>query len=270
MLLTRPRAQAAAWVQRLQALGQPAAALPLIEVAPAADSQAVRDAAAQLASSALAMFVSPSAVACWRGALPADWAWPAGVWAGATGPGTVAALQRAGVPDKAIVAPPASSPHFDSEALWACLQPLRPWAGARVQVVRGEGGRDWFAEAVRQAGAEVQFVQAYRRSGPQLRADEAATLAQALALPQAHAWLFSSSEAAGHLPALAPCGRWRRSLALATHPRIAEAAQALGFERVLRISPSPEAVVAALVTAAAAAAGGGLGRAGPKARGERL
>lgn len=252
VLVTRPRDQATGWVRRLQALGQPAAALPLIEVAPAPDSAAVRQAAAALPGCALAMFVSPSAVACWRAALPADFAWPAGVWAGATGPGTVVALRRAGVPHEAIVSPPASSPHFDSEALWAHLQPLRPWAGARVQVVRGEGGRDWFAHTLRQAGADVGFVQAYRRSGPCLQAEEAATLAQALAAPAAHAWLFSSSEAAGHLPGLSPGPGWRDSLALATHPRIAEAAQALGFARVLQVAPSPEAVVAALDAAAGA------------------
>ena len=58
--------------------------------------------------------------------------------------------------------------------------------------------------------------------------------------------MFSSSEAVGHLPALAPGADWSASRALATHPRIAEAAGSLGCGRVDTVSPSPEAVARAL------------------------
>lgn len=246
VLVTRPQPQADEWVLRLGALGLRAAALPLLQTGEAGDPAALQDAAADLPGCALAMFVSPNAVAHWRARLPADWAWPAGVWAGATGPGTQAALRAAGVPEASIVAPPADGGRFDSEALWAELAPRRDWRGARVQIVRGVGGRDWLADTLRAAGAAVRFVEAYRRSAPVPDPAGRAVLAEALAAPAHHAWLFSSSEAVGHLPALAPGADWAAARALATHPRIAEAARALGCGRVDLVSPSPEAVAAAL------------------------
>jgi len=42
LIVTRPAAQAAAWVRELQVLGQPAHALPLIDIGPAADLAPVR------------------------------------------------------------------------------------------------------------------------------------------------------------------------------------------------------------------------------------
>jgi uroporphyrinogen-III synthase len=50
----------------------------------------------------------------------------------------------------------------------------------------------------------------------------------------------------GHLPALAPSADWSAARALATHPRIAEAARRLGLQRVQTVEPTPEAVAAQL------------------------
>jgi uroporphyrinogen-III synthase len=62
------------------------------------------------------------------------------------------------------------------------------------------------------------------------------------ARPQAHVWLFSSAEAVGHLHGQALTGQ----RAIATHPRIAEAARAAGFHPVVLARPDPEAVTQAL------------------------
>lgn len=252
VLVTRVQPQADAWVQALHALGVPAVALPLLQVAPVADSGPVRAAAQGLAGCAAVMFVSPAAVRHWWAAQapahrPAP-AWPAGVLAAAVGPGTVAALRAAGVPAAQIVAPPPEAPSFDSEALWPLLQARRDWAGTRVLVVRGEGGgRDWLADAWRAAGAQVQAVAAYRREAPALAPAQRQALARALATPARHCWLFSSSEALGHLPDVAPGVDWSAAQALATHARIAEAARRLGFGRVGLVAPSPNAVRAWLL-----------------------
>lgn len=246
VLVTRPQPQAGQWVAQLQALGLQAAALPLLAIAGPPDAAHVAQAWATLAGCALVMFVSPSAVVQFFAHAPAARAWPAGVMAGGTGPGTAAALVRAGVPAAQVVAPGADSPRFDSEALWALLQPRQSWAGTQVLVVRGEGGRDWLADTLRQHGAQAHFVEAYRRTAPVLDVGARALVAQVLAQPQAWCWLLSSSEAAGHLPPLLPQADWRGATALATHPRIAEAAQRVGFGRVLTVPPSPEAVAQAL------------------------
>ena len=138
VLITRPRAQADPLVTELRAGGIDAVALPLIDIAPAADPLAVRQAWDRLPACALAMFVSANAVLHFMRLRPAQAAWPAGVLAGSTGPGTSAALREAGVPPSLLVEPAGAV--FDSEALWQRLRD-RDWMGRQVLVVRGEGGR---------------------------------------------------------------------------------------------------------------------------------
>ena len=249
IIVTRPQPQATQWVAQLLALGQPAAALPLLGIGDAPDPAAVAEAWRRLPGCALAMFVSPSAVERFVALRPAGLAWPEGVLAGGTGPGTEAALLAAGVPAAAIVTPPEAAGRFDSEALWSELARRRPWTGAQALIVRGEGGRDWLANTLAQQGARVHFIEAYRRSAPVPDGDGRAVLRDAIAAPVAHAWLFSSSESARHLPALAPGADWSAGWALATHDRIAEAARDLGFGRVERVAPSPAAVAAHITRA---------------------
>lgn len=231
LLITRPEAQALPWVQRLQAQGVPALALPLIAIAPLADRVPLHQAWQRLPGTALLMFVSANAVAQFFAARPAGQPWPSETRAASTGPGTTAALLAAGVPLAQVVAPADDAPRLDSEALWARLA-TESWAGRRVLVVRGEDGRDWLAEQFAAAGADVAFLAAYRRAVPVLSAEEQAHLAAAVASPDTHVWWFTSSEAVHHLQSLAPGLPWAAASAWASHPRIAQAAQAAGFGRV--------------------------------------
>ncbi|KPF55965.1 uroporphyrinogen-III synthase [beta proteobacterium AAP51] len=245
LIVTRPAAQAAGWVQALQALGQPAAALPLIDITGPEDPVPLQAAWAGLGGLALVMFVSANAVQHFFAHAPAGSAWPTGLRAACTGPGTASALRTAGVPASGVVQPAEEAASFDSEALWALLAG-EPWAGRRVLVVRGEQGRNWLADTLRAAGAEVGFVVAYRRHCPVPDAAGQALLAAARADPAAHLWVFSSSEAVGHLRSLAPQADWSQALALASHPRIAQAAQGLGFGQVQLVAvPTPAAVAEA-------------------------
>lgn len=241
--MTRPAAQAAEWVQALRGLGQEAAALPLLEIGPVADPALVRAAWAALGRCSLVMFVSANAVTHFFALAGDDAVWPSGPRAACVGPGTAQALRLAGVPGAQVLQPPADGGAFDSEALWALLA-HEEWSGRRVLVVRGEDGRNWFADTLRERGAEVEFITAYRRLPPQPDAAGQALLLQALAAPAAHLWLFSSSEGVAALGALAPAADWSRSGALATHPRIAQAATRLGFGRVGGCDPTPAAVAA--------------------------
>jgi uroporphyrinogen-III synthase len=264
VIVVRPREQADAWVAALHELGVAARALPLIDILPAPEPALVEAAFARIGRAAadavsradddarpLLVFVSPNAVAGFFAAArggragAASASWPPGARAAATGPGTVAALRAAGVPEEAIVAPPPTAAQFDSEALWQGISTLA-WPGRPVLIVRGNGGRDWLADRLREAGARVEFVQAYARAAPVLDADERALLESALAEPACWTWMFSSSEAIDHLHSLAPAADWRQGRALASHPRIAERARALGFEAVTVVSPTPGAVAAAL------------------------
>jgi uroporphyrinogen-III synthase len=250
LIVTRPLAQALPWVRELQALGQLAQALPLITIAPVADPAPVLAAWQRLPQYSLLMFVSANAVLqffAWR---PAGCAWPAHLRAGATGPGTSAALIDSGVPAACVVQPAADAATLDSEALWAQLQ-HEAWDRRRVLVVRGEDGRDWLADTLRERGAMVDFVAAYQRIPPTLSPAERAQLARALAAPTQHLWLFSSSQAVGHLRNVASGADWRHSTAWASHPRIAQAAHEAGFGSVAVVGPSAAAVVQALTRMAA-------------------
>jgi uroporphyrinogen-III synthase len=254
VLVTRPQPQADEWVQRLRDLGQQAAALPLLAIeALPGDDPALQLAWRQVEGCRLLMFVSPNAVAAFMAGRPPGWVWPQGLLAGATGPGTVAALRAQGVPDASIASPRPDAAQFDAETLWAHRLEREDWAGRRVLIVRASEGRDWLSERLTAQGAQVTPVTAYRRCAPRLGEAERALLRRVVQAPQQHAWLLSSSEALGHLsgclaelaeadwaPALRQVPAW------ATHPRIADNARAAGFAKVHAAQPDPAWLVRAL------------------------
>jgi uroporphyrinogen-III synthase len=260
VIVTRPLAQAVPWVQGLRQRGVDAAALPLLAIEPLDDARPVLAEWAHLARYSLVMFVSANAVERFFAAGVHDW--PAQVLAGATGPGTVAALRAAGVPLSAVVAPDEAAGRFDSEALWQRLAE-QTWAGRQVLLVRGEQGRDWLAETLQRSGAHVTFVAAYRRALPRWSAKEHAVAQAALSDPSAHLWSFSSSEGARHLRALLPAVEFAASAAAASHERIANAVRELGFGRVTLIAPDLPALAALASRAQALPARPKSGEGGP-------
>jgi uroporphyrinogen-III synthase len=262
VIVTRVQPQAQQWVAQLQQLGFDACALPLIEVRAVADVAPLQAAGRALPNYAAVMFVSRAAVdfffkensalALTEKTLDAI---KTRYWA--TGPGTARALLAQGVAAAKLDSPSEQSGQFDSEALWARVQPqIKP--GDRVLIVRGDSegdepkagamrpgvGRDWLADQLTHAGAQVGFVVAYRRGPPVWTAAELA-FARASATDGA-LWLLSSSEAVAHLQDLLPGQGWSSARALATHPRIAEAARHQGFGRVAVVRPTLEDVVASI------------------------
>ncbi len=251
VIVTRPAAQAASWVEALASHGVEAVALPLMRICAPLDGAPVTHAWQQLGANRLVFFVSANAVAHFFAMRPADARWPDGVMAGSTGPGTTAALRTGGLTAAQIVEPAADSAQFDSETLWQQRLRQLDWRGTSVQIVRGDGGREWLADTLREHGANVNFVAAYRRGEPDWSAPAPELLAQALAAPADHLWLFSSSESIEHLtrhlahsgpPLALPAG----ARALATHPRIASTARLAGFSSVQLVRPGLADMVASL------------------------
>ncbi|MDO9405441.1 MAG: uroporphyrinogen-III synthase [Polaromonas sp.] len=246
VIVTRPAQEAARWVEALRNAGLDAVALPLIAIAPMADTGALRNAHAHLHRCTALMFVSAAAVAHFFAAVP-DPRVRVRCWA--TGPGTTHALRAAGVAAEWIDAPADDAGQFDSEALWARVH-AQVHQGGRVLFVRGAdaagkaAGRDWLARQVESAGGEVETVAAYRRLVPHLDAD-----ARQLALDGARGaatWLFSSSEAIGNLRELLPNTGWPAARAVVTHTRIAQTAREAGFGHVHTSSPTLPALVASI------------------------
>lgn len=246
VVLTRPRREAGRWAQALQARGHTVLLLPLIEIGPAPDVEALRRAAAALPAYQAAMFVSGSAV---RGFFREPVPWPRTTRAWCTGPGTARALQECGVPAAAIDLPGAEAAQFESEALWPLVS-AQVQAGARVLLVRGAGedgqpaGRDWMASRLQGAGAQVDVVAAYTRQVPSWTEQEQAAASEAAR--DGSTWLLSSSEAVANLRALVPGVPLSQARAVATHERIAQAARDAGFGVVCLSRPSEDAVTATL------------------------
>jgi uroporphyrinogen-III synthase len=245
VVLTRPVQEAERWAQRLQERGVESLVLPLLAIGPAPDADGLRRAAADADRYAALMFVSANAVQGFFAAGPVFE--KAQAWA--PGPATQEALRAAGVAESRIAAPAADSPQFDSEALWARVQG-RLRAGDRLLLVRGGDGdgrgqgRDWLLQQLAAAGVAVDAVVAYTRGVPSW--SEAERAAARRAASDGSVWLFSSSEAAGHLADLLPGQDWSRARALATHPRIAAAVRALGLTDVRETRPAFADVLASI------------------------
>lgn len=277
-IVTRPAREAERWCRDLGRRGIEAVALPLIAIEPIASPAAHAALAAawqRLSSYRALMFVSANAVDGFFKAKPAQ----AKAWSSrcatenianhdsmprcwAPGPGTARALVQAGVPRQLIDLPDAGAAQFDSEALWQAVQPQLAQstagaAGAPVLIVRGSdgrddhgadsasgSGRDWFARQLAQAGVPVQWLAVYRRAMPAFDAAQAATARQAAV--DGSVWLFGSAQAVRHLTDWLPAQDWSRARAVATHPRIAQAARDAGFAVVCESRPKLIDVVASI------------------------
>ena len=291
VIVTRPERESRHWVEQLQRAGFAAEALPLIEIGPAAspaDVQALQHAWQTLGAYAACLFVSGNAVnyffkqkkapaqintaqaAIKRIAIEAVRSLPAGLRFMAPGPGTAAALRAAGVPAAQIDGPAADAQQFDSQALWQAVG-ARDWRRCRVLIVRGQSiagrkdesaenaaapGRDWIAAQWTAAGATVDFLRVYLRHAPQPGSAQL-QLARS-ANVDGSVWLLSSSEAVHNLASLGVIDV-RGARALATHPRIAEAARAAGWGVVMESRPQLEDITRALNEMSARGAGGTAG-----------
>jgi uroporphyrinogen-III synthase len=250
VLVTRPESEARRWVEELRRRGLDAQALPLIEIAPVAGVVAIGAAWQQLVRFRAAMFVSGNAVRHFFARRPDGAHWPAQTRAWAPGAGTRDALLSAGVDPKLVDAPAQEASQFDSETLWQQVAG-QVAGGDRVLIVRGGdaqgtgSGRDWLADQLIAAGAQVEFLVVYRRQPPRLSAEQLTQAKQSTG-PDACVWLFSSSQAIAHLQGLLPGQDWAQGRAVATHPRIAKAARVAGFGVVCESRPSMDAVTAAL------------------------
>ena len=258
VIVTRPRQDAHKWVKALAQAGFDAITLPLIEVAPAVDVAAVVSAWQRLPSFDAVMFVSGNAVDHFfalKPALTPVFSAQAAIKTRAlvTGPGSHSALVRAQVAPEWIDAPNLQAGQFDSEALWAVVRhSVHP--GYRVLIVRGVSseagasddghGREWFAKQVVAAGGVVEFVVSYQRRGPDWDSPTLALFDQAA--QDGSVWLFSSSEAISNLVRTRPGLSWARARAIATHPRIAQAAREAGFALVCESRPQLEHLIVSI------------------------
>ncbi len=231
VILTRPATQAQGWASALTEAGFDMALLPLIDIAflPAPDAQL------GLGNYDAIFLVSRNALdglLHWVGS-PALLASHALLLS--PGPGTAQALRDLGIAPARIIQPEAHALQ-DSAALWqklASTQTLK--TEQRLLIVKGSDeapdstyqGHS-FGDKARALGLAVDEVCSYQRRAPVLSVAQA-ELAQEGAT-DGSIWLFSSSQAIANLHQALAELRFANTPCIATHPRIASSAQALGFD----------------------------------------
>jgi uroporphyrinogen-III synthase len=205
----------------------------------------------------LAVFVSPNAIECTMRLLGDDWQSIAQrpIPIGVVGQSSYHALERHGIGTEANLPTPIWMPsnpaQWDSEGLWDAIQNRFPsWVGRRVVVFRGDGGREWLADQLQSARAQVEAIAVYSRmplseSSPQWEKVLKASTDDAL-------WILTSSEAVRHLGAvLKQQGRQdylASACALCPHQNIARSANEIGFATVVECHSGDAALVSAAMT----------------------
>ncbi|MFX1684299.1 fused uroporphyrinogen-III synthase HemD/membrane protein HemX [Paraburkholderia sp. A1RO-5L] len=263
VVITRPAGQSRSLAAQLESRGLRTLEFPLIAIEAVRDDAPLREALGALDRYALVVFVSPNAVDRAFGHYSAiSSIWPHALPVAVVGPASVAALARHGVaaPEHRVISParPADeeSARFDSESLYAALEKTlgeNAFAGKRVLIVRGDGGREWLAERLREAGAEVEAVAAYRRAMPEPPIGVWESV-HALLGGAPHAWLVTSSEGVRNLDELArdhltagELVELRHAPLVAPHARIGETARSLGFDRITVSGAGDERIVETLL-----------------------
>ena len=224
--------------------------LPLLTIVPKTDEHLADHITTAIGDADLAIFVSPNAIESVMRLLKRDWqdlskrVIPIGVMGGSSH----LALKNHGIgledqPTPIII--PQNNENWDSEGLWKELQSLRwNWQGKKVVIFKGEGGRDWLADALQKAGATVAAISTYARvpldvDNPAWHLVREMDLSKSL-------WLLTSSEAVRYLGEVMK-DQFTQNLnvasALCPHHNIADAAEMIGFGEVFTSEPGDEALI---------------------------
>ncbi|WP_409315891.1 uroporphyrinogen-III synthase [Pseudomonas sp. KCJK9016] len=224
LLLTRPADDCEALAGVLAGQGIFSSCLPLLEIAPLPVSDTMRQAFDGLSRFSAVIVVSKPAA---RIAAQLIDAVPAVPWF-SVGAATAQILRDRGLdahcPDEGD----------DSEALLQLPRLLETVAqpGARVLILRGEGGRELLAERLRALGASVEYLELYRRDLPDYPPRE---LPRRITAERLNGLVVSSGQGFEHLRQLAG-DTWPALAQLplfVPSPRVAEQARAAGARTVV-------------------------------------
>ena len=226
--------------------------LPLLTIVPKADAVLADHIASVLKDADLAIFVSPNAIESVMRLLERDWqafskkVIPIGVMGGSSR----LALQNHGIGNEEKPTPiiiPQHNTQWDSEGLWHELQAQGwDWKNKKVVIFKGEGGREWLADTLKEAGASVVAISCYTRipldiDNPAWQAIHNMDFSKSL-------WILTSSEAVRYLGSVIK-DQFTRDLsaasALCPHHNIADAAETIGFGEVFTIESGDEALTKA-------------------------
>lgn len=228
LLLTRPAEDCAALARTLAAQGVFGHCLPLLEIEALAETPEQRTLFLDLDRYCAVVVVSKPAARLGLELLDRYWPLPPARqrWF-AVGAATGALLEGYGLD---ACWPDAGD---DSEALLALdeLQQALAVPNPRLLILRGEGGRDWLGERLRERGVAVDYLSLYRRRLP---AYPAGTLLRAVREQALNGLVVSSGEGLSHLRQLAG-DDWPRLAGLplfVPSPRVAALAREAGAQDI--------------------------------------
>ena len=228
LLLTRPRDESAALASTLAESGVVSSLFPLLEIEPLSVDDTQRALIKRLDQYCAVIVVSKPAARLGLALLDQYGPQvPAQPWF-SVGAATGQILIERGL----RVFTPADGD--DSEALLElpALREAVACPAAQVLILRGEGGRELLAERLRQQGANVDYLELYRRRLPDY---PPAALARQIEAERLNGLVVSSGQGFEHLHRLAG-DAWPRLARLplfVPSPRVAELARAAGAQTVV-------------------------------------
>lgn len=244
LLLTRAEPDNQRLASALAALGVSTRSLPLLSIEPQPETPDQRALMLDIDQYHAVIVVSPVAARLGVERLDAYWPqMPVGIDWFAVGHSTAAILQAAGLP--------AQAPHQgqDSEALMGLprWQALLGTNHLRVLIWRGVGGREYLAQAIRDKGGRVDYLELYRRCaaddlprGLQKAAGAGVTGILVLSVQALEYWHQAAAE---HWPHQAEWRCWVPS------QRVADRAAALGCRDIIVCNGADDSAVIEAVKA---------------------
>jgi uroporphyrinogen-III synthase len=263
VVLTRPLSQCAAMLTTLQTSGRKVVHFPMFDIAPLRDETKLTQILLRLSDYALVVFVSPAAIRmCLSQPYFQEHAWPKDLAIAVMGAGSRATLHEFGISsENYTVISPSNTERTDSETLLDDLD-LAQLQDQKVLLIRGETGRELFADALRQAQIAVDVVAAYRRVIPEFDSVRAETLRRLIEQVseqvseqerQPTAWVITSSEVLSTLLKWASClalpdavVKMQQQKLFVPHFRIAQTAKELGFHSITLTASGDENLLVAL------------------------
>jgi len=234
IVVTRSREQASELIEMLRDRGADAIAAPTIRIAPPEDEGALHEAVTSASSFGWIVFASANAVDSFmsRLAASADVRELKGVRICAVGPSTASRLLRYGI--RADLTPS----EYRAEALMDALRTQGPLRGRRVLLPRADIGRDTLVDELKQAGAEVTDVVAYRTTLAQGDRDGDRDIYRMLLDGQIDAVTFTSASTVRNFAQIhgreQAADLLRSTVVASIGPVTAEAALQLGIETTVQ------------------------------------
>jgi uroporphyrinogen-III synthase len=224
VVVTRPEHQAGVLCQLIESQGGNVIRFPLITVVKSQNQTELRSAIKRIDASDMIIFVSRNAVFWGLRAILDHGKWPNQIKVAAVGKGTAEDLERQGISVDIL-----PENEFNSEALLNTAE-FQSVQNKRIAIVRGEGGRELLAKTLRERGAQVDYVECYRRVKPN---SDASLLSKAWENDKLDVIIVTSNESLENLVSIVS-DQYRESLVktslIVISERMIERAKLLGFK----------------------------------------